>query len=268
MPTVDAHPHGDFAWFDLFTRDLNASRAFYASVFGWTPEEQPTTEPGRPPYVMFLHDGRPVAGGGQMDAAMMEGGAPQTWNAYVNVDALEPVLERVEANHGTIIFPAMDVLDVGRLAYFADPEGAIVALWQAKKNPGAGVVDEPGTVCWVELASSDMHAAADFYTKVFGWTHVDNPDGPPSGYRTLRNGDHDVGGILQMTEEWGDMPAHWSVYFETDDIDASVARVTDGGGEVKFGPFDAPVGRIAVCADDGGAHFYLLELSEAMRSAR
>lgn len=268
MPHVTSHPHGNFAWYDLFAKDIEASKSFYTALFGWTVEDQPTDPNGGGPYAMYMKDGRPVAGVGQMSPEMMEAGTPQTWNAYVTVHELEPVLARVEENGGKVIFPAMDVGDVGRLAYFADPEGAILALWQPKKNIGAGIVHEADTVCWVELASRDMHAAKDFYARVFGWTDVDNPSGPPTGYRTLKNGDAEIGGILQMTEEWGDMPAHWSLYFETDGIAATTGKLVAHGGEVKFGPFEAPVGQIAVCADPGGAHFYLIELSDAMKAER
>ena len=268
MPHVNSHPHGDFAWYDLFTKDIAASKSFYAGLSGWTAQDQPNENEGSEPYSMFLHDGRPIGGVGQMNAEMLEGGAPQSWNVYVTVNELEPVLARVEEHGGKVIFPAMDVLDVGRLAYFTDPEGAILALWQPKKNIGAGVVDEPGTVCWVELASRDIKAACDFYANVFGWTNSEPPHEVPSGYRMLKNGEKDIGGTLQMTEEWGEMPAHWSVYFEVEDMPMVASRVTELGGELKFGPFDSPVGQIAVCADDGGAHFYMMELTDAMKANR
>ena len=268
MPHVDSHPPGEFCWYDLFSKDLAASKTFYAGLFGWTADDQPTEGEGSEPYTMFVQSGDTVAGGGQMNREMLEGGTPPSWNAYVSVERLEPVLERVTAAGGTVIFPPVDVFDVGRLAYFANPEGAILALWQPKSNVGATRVDEPGTVCWVELATRDLARATAFYREVFGWHDVENPHGPPSGYRTMTLGAKNVGGILQMTEEWGEMPAHWSVYFEVDDAAASAERVKQLGGEVKFGPFETPVGQIAVCTDDGGAHFYLMQLSDATKAER
>lgn len=268
MPRVDAHPHGHFGWYDLFSKDLEASKAFYAGLFGWSAEDQPAEAEGSEPYTMFTLAGDHVAGGGQMNAEMLAGGAPPSWNAYVCVDELEPVLERVTARGGKVLFGPIDVFEHGRLAYFADPEGAVVALWQAKEHGGTRRADEAGTVCWTELASRDMHAAADFYGSVFGWTNTENPYAPGPGYRVLRSGDTEVGGILQMTDEWGDLPAHWALYFEVDDVDRSAEQVRTLGGAVKHGPFDTPVGRIAVCTDDGGAFFYLMQPADAMKENR
>ena len=36
----------------------------------------------------------------------------------------------------------------------------------------------PGAFCWIELGTSDQKAAKDFYTRLFGWSFVDNDMGP------------------------------------------------------------------------------------------
>ena len=266
MPRVRSHRAGDFNWYDLMTHDLEASKRFYGGLFGWRSDDQPTE--GREPYTLFSLDDETVAGGAQTSEEMRAAGVPTVWNVYVSVDELEPVLERVTARGGQIVFPPMDVFDHGRLAYVGDPEGATVALWQPKEHIGSGRVHEPGTVCWSELASRDLDGAERFYREVFGWETKDNPFAGPSGYRVLTNGGREIGGILGMTEEWGEMPAHWSVYFETAEIEDATRRIADLGGTVRHGPFDTPVGKVAVCADDVGAHFYLMQLTEERKAAR
>lgn len=266
MPRLESHSHGDFNWFDLNSKDLTKSKVFYGTLFGWKATDQPMTDESHGAYVMFDVERDPVAGAGQMSTQMIEQGVPSSWNVYVAVDALEPVLERVQSGGGRVLFEPFDVFDHGRLAFFADPEGAVLALWQPKQHDGTGRRGEHGTVCWTELATRDIAAARDFYRSVFGWEDVDHPQGMP-GYRVLRNQGRDIGGMIGMTDEWGDMPAHWSVYFEVDDIDAAAGQVTGLGGAVHHGPFDAPgVGRIAVCADDVGAHFYLMQLDPSMKA--
>ena len=52
----------------------------------------------------------------------------------------------------------MDVLDVETMAYFADPLGAIIGVWQPKLHKGAGIVNEPGTLTWNELVTTDSAA--------------------------------------------------------------------------------------------------------------
>ena len=43
---------------------------------------------------------------------------------------------------GQVLLPAMDVLDVGRMAVFSDPQGAVFSVWQAGTHPGAELVNE------------------------------------------------------------------------------------------------------------------------------
>ncbi len=74
-----------------------------------------------------------------------------------------------------------------------------------------------------------------------------------------------VGGMmsLDMPQFPPDIPAHWMTYFATDDIEASVARVTALGGSVSVPPTEIPVGKFAVVADPEGAFFSLVQMSAA-----
>ena len=71
----------------------------------------------------------------------------------------------------------MDVLDVGRMAVFADPTGAAGAVWQPRAHIGAGLVNEPGALVWNELSTRDTRRPAAFYTEVFGWEADDRRHG-------------------------------------------------------------------------------------------
>jgi predicted enzyme related to lactoylglutathione lyase len=53
------------------------------------------------------------------------------------------------------------------------------------------------------------------------------------------------------------VPATWSVYWGTDDVDVAVAKVHELGGSVVIGARDTPYGRVAVVADLTGAQSYL-----------
>lgn len=265
MPQSSSHVPGRFCWVDLLAKDLDAAIAFYGGLFDWT-AQRPTDADG-PAYVNFLLHGDPVAGAGQMNDEMQQSGMPALWNNYVAVESVDATLERVLAAGGTIAMPAMDVMDFGRMAFVQDPGGANLALWQAGKHCGAARTHEPGAMCWNELATRDVQAAADFFAQVFDWGAVVNPLAPGQ-YLTIKSGDADAGGLLQMNEQWGEMPSHWSVYFEVADAAQSSARVQALGGKVHFGPFEAPVGHIAVCADPQGASFYLIQISESLRAAR
>ena len=65
-----------------------------------------------------------------------------------------------------------------------------------------------------------------------------------------------------MTKEWGDMPAHWSMYVLVDDVDVCLRRTQELGGSVCVPAFDVPgVGRIARIDDPTGAGLYVIRMA-------
>ena len=144
------------------------------------------------------------------------------------------------------------------MAVCADPEGAMFSLHQARAHKGVAAIRENNAINWVELATREIDKAEAFYRSLFGWETEDFPAGPT---RYLLYGSRDAkwGGLLQMTPEWGDMPSHWSIYVQVEDVDATIARAAAAGGSVCVPPFDIPkVGRIARIDDPSGAGFYLI----------
>ena len=55
------------------------------------------------------------------------------------------------------------------------------------------------------------------------------------------------------------VPAHWSVYFGTDDADATAARIVELGGTMVNAPEDTPYGRLATATDPVGVQFKLVQ---------
>jgi hypothetical protein len=51
------------------------------------------------------------------------------------------------------------------------------AVWQPGNTQGLGAVNDPGTLCWTELATPDVPAAKSFYLDVLGWQTDDQPMG-------------------------------------------------------------------------------------------
>jgi predicted enzyme related to lactoylglutathione lyase len=78
------------------------------------------------------------------------------------------------------------------------------------------------------------------------------------GYTVLQVGEDQVGGCARP--RMPAVPAHWHVYFATENADDTVAAIKAAGGKVVAEPFDVPeVGRMAVVADPQGAVFSVIQ---------
>ena len=255
MAEVKSYAAGTPSWVDLMTSDPEASRNFYRELFGWELEVGPP-ETGH--YTICRLRGHNVAGLGGEPAP---DGTPTAWTTYIAVDDVDAAAGRITGNGGSLLMGPLDVMTQGRMAVASDPTGAVFGLWQAGEHVGATLVNEPGTVNWNELNSRDLATARQFYGAVFGydWQDVDTGQGGPQ-YATFQVGGRDVGGALQMTDQWpAEVPSHWIVYFGVDDTDASVATIQRLGGAVLMPPTDSPYGRFAAVRDPQGAVFTVIK---------
>jgi predicted enzyme related to lactoylglutathione lyase len=116
---------------------------------------------------------------------------------------------------------------------------------------------EPGTFCWVGLATSDAAGAKAFYTSLFGWEAEDLSAGDAGTFTMLRQGGREVAILyLQQPEARAALaPPHWTSYISVEDADASAARANELGGAAVFRePFDVlDAGRVAAIRDPTGA---------------
>lgn len=112
----------------------------------------------------------------------------------------------------------------------------------------------PGSICWVDLMTNDAEKARTFYKQLFGWSvEVGGPESGHYGIASLR--DKMVAGIGPIPPG-AQFPPAWSVYFQSDNVDTTVAKVTEQGGKVMMPPMDVmEEGRMAVCIDPTGATF-------------
>jgi predicted enzyme related to lactoylglutathione lyase len=121
------------------------------------------------------------------------------------------------------------------------------------------VLNEPGALCWTELATRDTKAAEKFYTSLFGWTLKAGTDSGME-YTEFSNKGTPQGGIMAITPQMGNMPAAWTPYFMVGDVDATASKVKELGGRLYMGPADIPkVGRFAVVGDPQGAPFAIFK---------
>jgi len=113
-----------------------------------------------------------------------------------------------------------------------------------------------GTPSWVDLATTDLAGAKEFYEGLLGWEFIDNPiDDSEETYTMGMRGDRAIVGMMKQPQEQVAMglPTMWNAYISVDDIEATVAKVAGAGGSVMAPPFDVmDAGRMAVIVDPAG----------------
>jgi uncharacterized protein len=262
MSERTSYEPGTPSWVELGgIPDIEKAADFYGDLFGWdVPEPENAEQTGG--YRVALLRGKSVAG----MMPLMQEGQPPAWTTYVSVENADATAAKVGEAGGAVLAEPMDVMDLGRMAVFTDPTGAVIGVWQPGAFIGAEVVNESNAVVWNELNTRDPGAAKSFYGAVCGWGFEERQF--ENGlYTSLKLGDDTVGGMIDITDRAPDeVPAHWLVYFAVDDVDATVAKANDSGGGVALAPFDiAEVGRIAIVKDPFGAVFAVMTPDSSMQ---
>ena len=273
MPERDGYPAGVPCWVDTNQPDPDAAADFYGGLFGWELEESmPPGSDGK--YLMARIRGLDVAA-----ISSVPPGAPSmaVWNTYIWVDSADETAAKARDAGGQVLMEPFDVMEAGRMAVCADPEGAVFSVWQAKDHKGSQVVNEHGSVNFNGLNTRDIKGAQAFYPSVFGWETLElgpgfmmwrlpgygdyleemNPGlregmaemGAPPGFEDV------VAGLNPIAEDQPDMPPHWNVTFAVNDADAAAERAAELGGELVVPPMDAPWVRMTVVRDPQGATF-------------
>jgi predicted enzyme related to lactoylglutathione lyase len=248
-------PQGAPCWVDLWTSDIEGSRRFYAELFGWQAGEPSADHHG---YFMFIRGGVPVAGA---MGDLAEAPATNTWRPFFATEDIELALKLATAHGATVRLPSTPVGDLGTQAVIADPSGAVTGIWQPGSLPGFTAIHEHGTPSFIAIDVHDYHGQIAFYRQVFGWDPLEEEvDGHHyAGYMDPEN-DRPIAGIGDEVEALapGETPS-WSVFWQSDDVDASVSKVRALGGAVLVEPADGGLGRVAQVADPSGARFRLFQ---------
>jgi uncharacterized protein len=253
MPIRDHAPHGAPCWADLWTSDVDGSRAFYSALFGWEALE-PSEEFGG--YFMFSRDGVPVAGG-MGDMGDMK--ANDAWKVYFHTDDVDRAVTRAMEGGAEVMSGATAVAELGVQFVAADPSGGVFGAWQPGTFPGFQVLGEHGAPSWFELQASDYAAALDFYPSVFGWQMASIGDTDEFRYSVVLDPEFngELAGIMDASVLDSPPPAAWSIYWHVDDVPAALAEVRRLGGRVVDDATSTPYGILASALDPAGASFKL-----------
>jgi predicted enzyme related to lactoylglutathione lyase len=109
-----------------------------------------------------------------------------------------------------------------------------------------------GEVVHVEFPSQDIDRAQGFWSGVFGWSFQDSGM-PEMDYRMARVTDRSGAALMQSDDRSG----HPNFYFDTPDIDATIAKVRELGGEAQEKMPVPTHGWFTACKDTEGNAFHL-----------
>ncbi|HEV1286847.1 MAG TPA: VOC family protein [Bryobacteraceae bacterium] len=104
----------------------------------------------------------------------------------------------------------------------------------------------------VELNTTDLSKAKDFYGKLFDWKLEDVPMGAMGTYTTIGVGGGTGGGM--MTHPMPGQPSFWLSYVNVDDIKAATAKAKSLGANIirDVTPV-AEMGWLSILMDPTGA---------------
>ena len=117
--------------FEIPADDLARAKDFYGSIFGWQLQDMPdmdytvvrTTEVDEQTQM-------PLAPGAINGGMVQRSEETPTPVITIDVASIAETLKQVEAGGGRVVLPRTEIPDMGAYAYFADPEGNTVGLWE------------------------------------------------------------------------------------------------------------------------------------------
>jgi len=185
--------------------------------------------------------GMPIIGLGQRIPEYE--GLPLQWMPHIQVEDVAASAARALELGGKEIMHGKDESGASLWAAFFDPSGAafgimpVVKPEQMTKPDASSDLDAPvGCIAWVDLTVADASAIRDFYCKVVGWSAEDVAMGDPSDryadYNMVCGDGNAAAGICHARGVNVGVPAVWMHYLPVGDLEESVRRVEDEGGEV------------------------------------
>ncbi len=254
---------GNFIWYELVTPDLDAAKAFYDKVVGWTVADRSDFPNG---YRMIGRADGKMAGGmiPLTDEMRTHGGRP-IWLGYLDVEDVDAAAGAIKADGGQVHLGPFDIPDIGRVAMVTDPVG--VPFYVMKPVPPEGQPDAQSDVFdpikaqhfrWNELSTTDQDGAVAFFTNHFGWTQQGAmPMGEMGDYMFVQADGVGIGAIMPKPSQRP--TSGWTYYIGVDDIDRAHEAAKACGATILYDPMEIPGGEYSLAAiDPQGAPFGLV----------
>ena len=110
-----------------------------------------------------------------------------------------------------------------------------------------------GTVGWIDLTVPDAGELRDFYAEVTGWKPSEVDMGGYSDYCMNTEDGTPVTGVCWKKGANAELPSQWIIYITVADLDQSLERCKEKGGEIVLGPKTMGEARYCIIRDPAGA---------------
>ena len=233
MSSLPPIPHGTgvhpIAMVSIAAKDLAASHAFYAGVFGW-PMQALSAE---------LIAAAPPAG----PSVVLRTNLPDGFQAvvpFLDCADVAATLARVVAAGGSVERAPWAGPMGTQLARFADPSGTIYGLTSGMLPARPPRIEMPfgtnpkppaGAVCSLEMYAADGDAVTRFVGDLFGWGAA-----PTMPHFVGFDAGAGIGGVFQSHTP----VAKSMAYIYSADVGASIAAIETAGGKRMGDPMAIP----------------------------
>ncbi len=117
--------------FEIPADDTDRAREFYGSVFDWDLRKMDEYD-----YTLATTTPLDESGMAPKEPGAINGGlmkrSDNTPNPIITigVESIDDTIKQVEASGGSVVLPRTPMGDMGAFAYFKDPEGNVLGLWE------------------------------------------------------------------------------------------------------------------------------------------
>ncbi len=119
--------------FEIPAEDLERAKSFYGAVFGWDLQTMPMPGGEYTSAKTTAVDEKtqmPLEPGAINGGMMQRDERTPAPVITIDVDAIDDALREIEARGGTTVTPRTPIPGMGAFAYFKDPEGNVMGLWE------------------------------------------------------------------------------------------------------------------------------------------
>jgi len=117
--------------FEIPADDVARAKGFYGSIFGWQLDEVPGLD-----YTIVrtvdVDERQMPTEAGAINGGLMSRtpNVPSSPVLTIDVESIDATLREIEAAGGSVVRPRTEIPGMGAFAYFTDPEGNTLGLWE------------------------------------------------------------------------------------------------------------------------------------------